>query len=138
MRCNVVRRETLHNNGQWENEEEENEMDSSSKWIMFYEGVSSKDGKHRVLMTESDDLQIWNELGLALDTGANKEDDNNHAAWDSKGVGSPHVIRLDDGTFRMYYTGENDTGQTAIGVARSMDMKIWNRERVMELSSLFS
>lgn len=29
----------------------------------------------------------------------------------------------------MYYTGEGSTGETAIGVAKSLDMKTWEREQ---------
>merc|ERR1712194_667994 len=92
---------------------------------MGYEGVSSTDGKHRILAAESDDLRSWNKLGnegLVLDTGQGED-------WDMQGVGSPHVIRLDDGFFRMYYTGENSDGQTAIGVAKSVDLLNWEREQ---------
>lgn len=40
-----------------------------------------------------------------------------------------HYIRLDDGFFRMYYTGEGPNGETAIGVAKSLDLKTWEREQ---------
>lgn len=114
-RCNVVRKASLNADGLWE--------EGGDGWIMFYEGVSSEDGKHRILAAESDDLKSWNKLGLVLDVG--QEED----AWDSKGVGSPHVIRLDDGFFRMYYTGEGSDGVTAIGVSKSVDLLSWQREQ---------
>jgi hypothetical protein len=114
-RCNVVRKATLNEEGFWEEEK--------NRWIMFYEGVSCLDGKHRVLAAESEDLQNWRKLGLVLDVGESDE------AWDAKGVGSPHVIRLDDGFFRMYYTGESDDGETAIGVAKTLDLITWVREQ---------
>lgn len=141
-RCNVVRRATHNeNDGLWE------EMEGNNSWMMFYEGVSIEDGRHRILAAESDDLRVWRKLGLALDVGrtggvegADGDDNDNgdYDAWDSRGVGSPHVIRLDDGFFRMYYTGEGSDGRTAIGVARSVDMITWERERVVELSSLLN
>lgn len=40
-----------------------------------------------------------------------------------------YYYRLDDGYFRMYYTGEGSNGETAIGVAKSLDMKNWEREQ---------
>jgi len=87
--------------------------DLAEGWIMFYEGVDGKDGKHRILTATSDDGVNWVKGGMALDVG---ED----GAWDSKAVGSAHVIRLDDGSVRMYYTGQGDgkDGKTAIGVAK--------------------
>lgn len=102
-----------------------NEDDASWKndkgWIMLYEGVA-EDGKHRVMVAESDNLKDWNKLGVALDVG---EDET----WDSDGVGAPHVLRLDDGSSRMYYTGQGKDGSTAIGVAKSVDDIAWAREQ---------
>ena len=152
MRCNVINRRAVMMNDdndddsiRWVKKNKKDADDAPSQWIMYYEGVSTVDGKHRILMAESDNLKEWKKIGLALDVGSssrsNSDDNDNDdaittTAWDSKGVGSPHVIRLDDGTYRMYYTGEGMDGSTAIGVARSMDLQIWNRERVVELSSL--
>jgi predicted GH43/DUF377 family glycosyl hydrolase len=67
-----------------------------------------------------------------LDVGESNE------SWDAKGVGSPHVIRLDDGFFRMYYTGESEDGETAIGVAKAkaLDLSNWVREQA-ELTFAF-
>merc|ERR1712029_1331918 len=121
-RCNVVRKAMLNDDGLWEEE--------GKGWIMFYEGVSSEDGKHRILAAESDDLEEWKKLGLVMDVG--EADD----AWDAQGVGCPHVIRLDDGSFRMYYTGESKKGETAIGVAKSVDLSNWAREQA-EVSFAF-
>eukprot|EP00984_Skeletonema_dohrnii_P006178 scaffold2206_cov97-Skeletonema_dohrnii-CCMP3373.AAC.2 len=121
-RCNVVKKATLDAEGFWKEDD--------SGWIMFYEGVSSEDGKHRILAAESDDLESWRKIGLVLDVGESGE------SWDAKGVGSPHVIRLDDGFFRMYYTGESESGETAIGVAKTLDLSSWVREQA-ELSFAF-
>jgi len=120
-RANVIRKATLNEEGFWEEEK---------GWMMFYEGVSSEDGKHRILAAESDDLKTWNKLGLIMNCG------DSDAAWDCRGVGSPHVIRLDDGYYRMYYTGEGLDGQTAIGVMKSSDLKSWQREQA-EVSFAF-
>jgi len=114
-RCNVVSKASLNADGLWE--------EGGNGWIMFYEGVSIEDGKHRILAAESDDLKSWKKLGLVLDVGQGDD------AWDGQGVGSPHVIRLDDGFFRMYYTGEGSDGNTAIGVAKSVDLSSWQREQ---------
>ncbi|KAL3797379.1 hypothetical protein HJC23_010505 [Cyclotella cryptica] len=121
-RCNVVRKATLDEEGFW--------VEKENSWIMFYEGVSSNDGKHRILAAESSDLKTWTKIGLVLDVGEGEQ------AWDCKGVGSPHVIRLDDGYFRMYYTGEGSDGETAIGVAKSVDMHNWEREQAGLVFSL--
>lgn len=59
------------------------ELDS---WTMYYEGVSPKDGKHRIMTATSKDGREWTKGGLALDVG---EGDS----WDCGGVGSPHILR---------------------------------------------
>jgi len=117
-RCNVIRN--------MDYDEETGRWDESKKegWLMMYEGISSEDGKHRILAAESVDGKVWTKLGLMLDVGG--KDDN----WDAKSVGSPHVLRMDDGALRMYYVGENKDGQTAVGVARSYgDICDWKREQ---------
>jgi hypothetical protein len=50
------------------------------------------------MATESMNLREWMKLGGVLDLGGER-------SWDSEGVGAPHllVLRLDDGTTRMYY-----------------------------------
>ena len=78
-RCNVIQKATLNEEGFWEEEE--------NSWIMFYEGVSPEDGKHRILSAESSNMKTWKKTGLALDIGEGEK------SWDSNGVGSPHVIR---------------------------------------------
>ena len=113
-RCTVVRKATYTKEGIWEN---------ADGWGMLYEGVSSKDGKHRVMAAESKDLRKWTKLGVVLDVGE-------EGAWDFDGVGAPHLLRLDDGTTRMYYTGQGADGNTAIGVAKcGEDLTKWTREQ---------
>mmetsp|Transcript_12177 Transcript_12177/g.22815 ORF Transcript_12177/g.22815 Transcript_12177/m.22815 type:complete len:458 (-) Transcript_12177:85-1458(-) len=113
-RCSVIRKAIYTDDGTWENDK---------GWYMFYEGVSLEDGKHRIMAAESDDLRKWKKLGVILDVG---ED----GSWDFGGVGSPHLLRLDDGSTRMYYTGQCADGRTAIGVAVSRDNILnWVREQ---------
>jgi len=86
-------------------------VEDNETWLMFYEGVGT-DYKHRILMAKSYDGQTWHKKGVVFDVGQTH-------AWDSHGVGSPNILRLDDGTLRMYYTGQAADGATAIGVARA-------------------
>jgi hypothetical protein len=79
-RCNVVQDAVYDEDlGTWE---------SISAWTMYYEGVSPEDGKHRIMMAQSKDGKKWSKIGLTIDVGQESED-----AWDSAGVGSPHIIR---------------------------------------------
>jgi hypothetical protein len=115
-RCNVFERAT-YEDGAWK---------SANGWIMLYEGVSKEDGKHRIMMAESDDGRKWEKKGAVFDVGDSEE------AWDFGGVGSPHVLRLDDGSMRMYYTGQGADGSTSIGVAKVASgepMTQWAREQ---------
>jgi len=66
------------------------------------------------MAAESNDLREWTKLGVVLDVGA-------EGSWDLDGVGAPHLLRLDDGSTRMYYTGQCADGKTAIGVAKCED-----------------
>jgi len=84
-------------------------------YIMYYEGVSTIDQKHRILSARSSDGRAWiknNEQGPVLDIG-----DDDDETWDCDGVGSPHILRMDDGSQRMYYVGQQQKN-TAVGVTK--------------------
>lgn len=118
-RCAVVRKAL------YEDDRQKWIFDPEGGWVMYYEGVSKEDGKHRVMAAESKDGRTWTKAGVVLDIGAEDE-------WDHFGVGSPHILRMDDGTSRMYYTGQGKDGSTAIGVARCMGSgadAVFERER---------
>mmetsp|Transcript_53359 Transcript_53359/g.129799 ORF Transcript_53359/g.129799 Transcript_53359/m.129799 type:complete len:183 (-) Transcript_53359:408-956(-) len=113
-RCNVVRNAFF--------DQDENVWKDAPGYTMLYEGVSSEDNKHRIFMAESIDGRKWNKKGVVLDLG----DDG---AWDCDGVGSPHVLRMDDGSQRLYYVGQNGA-DTAIGVAKvEANSNEWAREQ---------
>jgi hypothetical protein len=78
-RCNVLQKASY--------DVETRAWATTDGWIMFYEGVSKEDNKHRIMMAESMDARNWTKRGVAFDVG--ESDD----AWDCAGVGSPHVIR---------------------------------------------
>jgi len=93
-------------------------------YTMYYEGVSSLDNKHRILMATSPDGETWTKRGVVLDIGEDGDD-----AWDCDGVGSPNILRIDDGAQRMYYTGKKGK-DTAIGVAKmEFESTTWTREQ---------
>lgn len=104
-RCTVYKQIDFdESKGEWEIIPKKN-----APWIMYYEGVSSVDGKHRILKAVSDDGITWVKKGILFDVGDGDD------AWDAKAVGTPHISRMDDGTVRMYYTGTAIDGSTAIG-----------------------
>ena len=67
---NVIQKASFKGNCIWENEK---------GFIMFYEGVSKEDGKHRIMVAESEDGQVWKKSTVALHPGADGD-------WDSGGV----------------------------------------------------
>ena len=67
--------------------EESNSWESLDGWTMYYEGVAKEDGKHRIMMAESENGRTWEKRGVVLDVGASED------VWDCMGVGSPHIIR---------------------------------------------
>lgn len=92
-------------------------------YTMYYEGVSSTDNKHRILAATSPDGETWTKQGVVLDVGS--ED----SSWDCDGVGSPNILRLDDGSERMYYVGQSGKS-TAIGAATMpFGSNTWVREQ---------
>lgn len=105
-RCTVLKDQTYNPDTKvWES--------TMGGYTMYYEGVSSKDNKHRIMAATSTDGRNWTKQGVVLDIGKEEE-----GGWDFNGVGSPHLLRLDDGTVRMYYTGQGKDGMTAIGIAK--------------------
>jgi hypothetical protein len=113
-RCNVFRNAFF--------DKDEMTWKNAPGYTMLYEGVSSKDNKHRILSAESMDGRKWNKQGVVLDIG-------DEGSWDCDGVGSPHVLRMDDGSQRMYYVGQKGA-ETAIGVAKlEVNSNEWAREQ---------
>lgn len=93
---------------------------------MWYEGISSS-GHSAIGCAGSPDGLSWSRLSEEPVFVASKDS----SLWDSGGVGSPHVIWLEDvRKWRMYYTGFRDDEQgsaglqisrSSIGIAESID-----------------
>lgn len=93
-------------------------------YTMLYEGVSTLDNKHRILKATSPEGRVWTKQGVVLELGDSENDD-----WDCDGVGSPNVLRMDDGSQRMYYIGQKGK-DTAIGLAKlEFGSNTWVREQ---------
>jgi hypothetical protein len=78
-RCNVFRNAKYN--------DEDGTWSDADGYTMLYEGVSLEDNKHRIMMATSGDGRKWERKGVVLDVGESAD------AWDSQGVGSPHVLR---------------------------------------------
>lgn len=96
-----------------------------NEFVMFYEGVDGK-GVHGIGVATSSDGARWEkDAGGAVFTARVGE-----AAWDNGTVAAPHVVHMDDGSFRLYYVGSNDSkSASAIGMAVSQgrNFRSWVR-----------
>jgi len=103
--------------------------------VMVYEGVGA-DGRHRLGLATSDDGRAWAKVeGVGPDSGgpifegAPPEED----AWDNGNVGTPWVVALPDGRWRLYYVGTSSKGRAvAIGAAEADELlsASWSRVAV--------
>ena len=105
---------------------------------MWYEGVS-RNGIHSIGLALSTDGIKWHRSGNEPIFQPRSEDDD---AWDSGGVGSPHMVWIDaEEKWRLYYVGTkkkknpNAELETGIGVAESDDEKGLNFTRIPLVSS---
>lgn len=103
-------------------------------WRMFYEGIGA-DGRHAIGLATSRDGLAWDRANGGAPVF---EPATDPAAWDSRAVGSPHVMRISNGggpgeppgRLAMYYAGNAGTGGGAIGLAYSDDDGMtWQRAR---------
>ncbi len=95
-------------------------LDSGS-YRMYYMGVAGGAPNHYILSATSSDGLTWTkESGYRLTTGG---------TYDSGQVHNPEVIKLDDGTYRMYYFG-SESGSSAYRIlsATSSDGLTWTKE----------
>ena len=99
----------------------------TTQMVMVYEGVGA-DGRHRLgLATSTDGGLSWDKvLGVGAEPGGpifEGADPSGEGAWDDGNVGTPWVVRLPDGRWRLYYVGTSDKGRTvAIGAAESDEL----------------
>ncbi|MCS7001395.1 MAG: glycosyl hydrolase [Dehalococcoidia bacterium] len=100
-------------------------------YLMFYE-ATNQSGYYCIGLATSDDGLTW------------RKDDVNpvfcHAPkgsgrWDARAVGTPCVVPMPDGSFRMYYIGANEGGhdelssrhQIGMAVSDGPNYRVWRR-----------
>ena len=96
---------------------------AATKFTMWYEGQDLL-GNVAIGVATSMDGQEWRRRGEPVFKAADDDE-----AWDGGQVAGPNVVRLDDTTLRMYYTGRRkNQSNTAIGAADSTDGGLtWTR-----------
>ena len=92
---------------------------ADGSYRMWYEGVS-KDNIHSIGVATSLDGTNWERLS----TDSVFTPSSDPEAWDAGGVGSPHLVWLNEKRrWRMYYVGTalNNSEKAAFGIAESTD-----------------
>jgi predicted GH43/DUF377 family glycosyl hydrolase len=102
------------------------------QYVMFFEALDKTNHYYIGLATSPDGLAWKTEPEPVFQHAV-----RGSGAWDAQAVGTPWVVPLPDGSFRMYYVGMNETGPTAgeldvqayIGVALSdgPNFRKWRR-----------
>jgi len=107
----------------------------NGQWLMFYEGASAG-GYYNIGLALSDDGIKWrkDEAGEQLGGPVFRHAPKGSGRWDARTVGTPYVLPMLDGSYRMYYVGANETEHNSlpsryqIGMAVSdPDFRKWRR-----------
>ncbi len=102
------------------------DADGSGSWRMFYAGSDSDDRRRLCVATcAADDAWNWQRHGPVLSLGA-------AGAFDDRWCVLPHVVRMRETRWHLYYTGRSHAGQSlasfrGIGLAVSDDGMHWQR-----------
>ncbi|MGD1700720.1 hypothetical protein [Dapis sp. BLCC M229] len=105
------------------------------QYLMFYEGVNQT-GYHSIGLAISADGINWekqpgSEVGGSIFSHAPK----GSGRWDARAIGTPCVVPMADGSFRMYYIGANEGGhdelssqhQIGLAVSDGSNFRKWYR-----------
>lgn len=108
------------------------------RWLMFYEGVGC-DGHRSIGLAESDDGIGWTRRpGRESDGSVFAHAPAGSGRWDAFAVGTPCIVPMDDGGWRLYYVGANETAggfadelgmvqQIGLALSDGPDYRRWGR-----------
>ncbi|HEY9667425.1 MAG TPA: glycosyl hydrolase [Coleofasciculaceae cyanobacterium] len=105
------------------------------QYVMFYEG-SNKSSYHCIGVAISDDGIHWKkDEGEQPGGPVFCHAEQGSGRWDARAVGTPCVVPMDDGSFRMYYIGANEGGhdelstqhQIGLAVSDGSNFRKWHR-----------
>ena len=84
-------------------------IQQNGRYLMFYEGVSC-DGHRSIGLATSPDAIRWTRYqGPEHDGSVFAHAPSGSGRWDAFAVGTPCVVPLPDGSYRLYYVGANET-----------------------------
>lgn len=106
------------------------------QYLMFYEGTNHS-GYYCIGLALSDDGIHWKKDGEGEQPGGPVfcHAPKGSGRWDARAVGTPCVVKMDDGSFRMYYIGANEGGydelstqhQIGLAVSDGPNYRRWRR-----------
>lgn len=99
-----------------------NVVEVDRKFYMYYHSYCAVKQKFVVGMATATDGMKWSKVGAVFEGSTSSSD-----KFDSKGVSCRHVVKMKDGTYRMWYQGISNSNISSIGVATSNDGIRWNR-----------
>ncbi|NEO99183.1 MAG: glycosyl hydrolase [Symploca sp. SIO2E9] len=106
-----------------------------NQYVMFYEGIN-KSGYHSIGIAVSDDgIKWYKQEGSEANGSVFSHALKDSGCWDAQAVGTPCVVPMDDGSFRMYYIGTNEGGydelssqhQIGLAVSDGSNFRKWYR-----------
>ena len=106
------------------------------RYLMFYEGTNNS-GYYCIGLALSDDGIHWTKDSEGEQPGGPVfcHAPKGSGRWDARAVGTPCVVKLDDGSFRLYYIGANEGGydelstrhQIGLAVSDGPNYRRWRR-----------
>ena len=83
---------------------------TGDRYLMFYEGVDSQ-GNHSIGVAVSTDGIKWEKQAGSQDNGSIfQQSPKGQDIWDAGPIGTPYIVPMSDGSYRMYYVGTNEGG----------------------------
>jgi predicted GH43/DUF377 family glycosyl hydrolase len=91
----------------------------NGEYVMFYEGTNQA-GYYCIGVATSPDGFSWTKDAEPVFCHAPK----GSGRWDARAVGTPCVVPLPDGSFRMYYIGANEGGHDELSTQHQIGMAV--------------
>lgn len=95
------------------------------RYVMFYEGMNNA-GYYGIGLALSEDGLSWHKDELGTDPGGPVflHAPKGSGRWDAQAVGTPYVVPMPDGSYRMYYIGANEGGHDELSVQHQIGLAI--------------
>lgn len=87
----------------------------AGEYLMFYEGVTRAGYRSIGLARSADGIHWQREAGQEPDGSVFAHAPRGSGRWDAFAIGTPSLVAMDDGSWRMYYIGSNESEQHGSG-----------------------